>query len=163
MVYVRKTVGVRLNADVRKAVEAFTLLISVQGVATTGDSFSFEFSISRNQEARFVFILHGQNCSWQLEFPCRFYESPASFNFGGQVFELKVASESKEIVCEANAPFFSGSFVRKESNSDFTGMNDMKGINDVIETQLRRAVDQLIFLDFLCIELSTDVQKPTGA
>ena len=67
--------------------------------------------------------------------------------------------QSKEVIDKANTLRLALSFILEESDFDLTILDDVEGINDVVEAQPCRHITKLVLGDLYSVELAAGLKK----
>ena len=135
MVYVGKIAGFPYDGDVGKAVEAFAFLIAVEGFTGRCDVYTPVRAIGSEEGFTLRIMVDCDQAARDVEIPGSLDDVPTGLDFEGQVWALYARLEVKEILCEGDAARAAGALVCEEANRHFGAVDDVEGVNDVVEAE----------------------------
>ena len=108
-------------------------------------------------------MFYTQKISRQSQLPGSFYQSPTSIGFGFYTVYGWRCHECVKIFCQSDA--FAGrfAFIDKEPLLDFTTINRVKGVNDILKTELYCLSVEVILINLAKIKVCTGCQKLAGS
>ena len=157
----RLVVGV--DADHGVAVEALALLVAVESVACSGDGLPSPQSRIGDQKAGGGFVLHGERRTRHFERPGALDEAPARFDLRWEARELWMGVKVQEVIGDADALGRAGTLVEEESGGDVLAVDDVEGVDDVVEAVLGGGAEQLVSLYLAAVEGSAGFEERAGA
>jgi hypothetical protein len=158
VVHIGKPFGGILYGDVIKTVEALSLLVPIQRIPATGE---IRPPPLPGYYERVIVNINSQSGPGDLQLPRSLDKPPSSLNLLWEVAELESFTQPEQFVGQPN-PAPALAVINEEPYRDLAPIDDMKGVDHVIEAQLGRLPNQFILAEFSGREFSARFQKPAG-
>jgi hypothetical protein len=149
--------GSLAHLDWFEAVEAAPFLISVQ--RTTGAS-DVGATSWHHQRAGCRLELDGQQLPGQVERPRRLDEAPPRIRLGSQAHSVTFDHQGLELIGEPD-PGSGIAFIDEEPLRQFLLVDDMEGVNHVVEAELNCPGAERVLVQFATVVSPARIEEPT--
>jgi hypothetical protein len=146
-----------------KTVKALALLVAIESTPARSHSSAARLVAGNHEILRGRLVLNCNEIARDFELPRGLDESPSRLNLTRKILRLVRGRETMKVVCESNAGRTASSLVDEETPRDLSSANNVKRIDDVIESAPHGDFTQLVRTDFTDVELAARVQKSTAA
>ena len=140
-----------------EAVEAPTLLVTVQGITATRHVDPCAGDVDE-QGFKLGIVLEGEQLWRKSERPCGLYQPPPGFDLDGEVRRLIGCRQGQEGVRERD-PIAGFAVIHEEPLRNLALVHDVKRVDDVVEAEADGGVHQSGLVQLALIELTAGVEE----
>jgi hypothetical protein len=142
-----------------ETVEAVTLLISAQGITRSCDRSACPASVQHEKMVRCPIVMDRDERRRQPELPSGLNKAPPRLRLIRQIRDLFAFEQFGKCVGNTNS-IVAAPKILVEALLDRFAADHMERIDDVVEAESDRRLDQACTVEFACVCLATGVEKP---